>query len=271
MGNLFTKLRSSPAGKQTPLRGGKETIIYPNGDRYEGETKNSQLNGTGIYYYKSGDIYEGEWYENKKNGRGTQTFVKDKMKYTGTWQDNEFNGEGIIRFDDGSYLQGRFVCGLKHGICTLYAANGDILKEEDWHYGKIREHSDHIHKEERQHSSIEMDAPKSTNSKTSRRDSYHSHEHRKNTAQSDKDFEKPYKSEGEDNDHNSDNDDKHDIMFDRDIEERNLLFISQNENLESGEGKAFDVGLETLNIIENLEMMNSSAGILNKSVVDWSI
>lgn len=44
----------------------------------------------------------------------------------------------------------------------------------------------------------------------------------------------------------------------------NILFKSFNE-FDSSDGKAYDVGLETLNIIEHIEMLNSVAGnLLNK-------
>lgn len=41
----------------------------------------------------------------------------------------------------------------------------------------------------------------------------------------------------------------------------NILFKSHNE-FESGEGGKYEVGLETLNIIEHIDMLNSAAGTL---------
>jgi len=44
----------------------------------------------------------------------------------------------------------------------------------------------------------------------------------------------------------------------------NILFKSQND-FDSSEGKVYDVGFETLNVIEHMEMLNSVAGtLLNK-------
>ena len=39
-------------------------MYWENGDRYEGEWKNDEREGKGIYYLNNGDRYEGEW----KNG-----------------------------------------------------------------------------------------------------------------------------------------------------------------------------------------------------------
>ena len=38
--------------------------------RYEGQFKEWDKNGKGIYFYKSGDIHEGDFKNNKKNGKG---------------------------------------------------------------------------------------------------------------------------------------------------------------------------------------------------------
>ena len=40
-----------------------------NGDRYEGDYKNDNPEGKGIYYYKSGNRYEGNLKNGKKEGK----------------------------------------------------------------------------------------------------------------------------------------------------------------------------------------------------------
>jgi len=42
-----------------------------NGDIYEGEWKDDQKNGYGIYIHANGDVYEGEWRDGKRHGYGT--------------------------------------------------------------------------------------------------------------------------------------------------------------------------------------------------------
>ncbi len=57
----------------------------------------------------------------------------------------------------------------------------------------------------------------------------------------------------------------HESPGEKEVDEKQLysglLFKSSND-LESGEGGQYDVGFETLNIIEHIEMLNSAAGTL---------
>lgn len=95
-------------------------------------------------------------------------------------------------------------------------------------------------------------------------ESFHSHSHRKESSHSDNEYEKKYRSMGGER-NNERMDHEHGDHDDIIKQNENILFKSQNENLESMEGKAFDVGLETLNIIEHMEMLNSRAVILSKN------
>ena len=45
-------------------------MFYDNGERYEGEFKNSKKNGKGIMYYNDGGRYEGDWINKKREGKG---------------------------------------------------------------------------------------------------------------------------------------------------------------------------------------------------------
>jgi hypothetical protein len=40
------------------------------GDRYDGEFRDGQMNGHGIYYFKSGNRYDGDWRDGRANGQG---------------------------------------------------------------------------------------------------------------------------------------------------------------------------------------------------------
>lgn len=71
------------------------TLIYENGDMYEGELKHYLPNGKGIYTYCDGDVYEGDFV----NGA--------------------FHGKGKYRFANGDILSGTFVNGTCHGNCQL--------------------------------------------------------------------------------------------------------------------------------------------------------
>jgi len=45
-------------------------LVYPNGDRYEGDWVNGAKNGQGVLVYMTGDKYTGDWSNDKKDGKG---------------------------------------------------------------------------------------------------------------------------------------------------------------------------------------------------------
>ena len=52
---------------------GKEYIIIPmviNGNKYESDVKNFELDGKEIYYWNNGNKYDGYFKNNKKEGKG---------------------------------------------------------------------------------------------------------------------------------------------------------------------------------------------------------
>ena len=70
---------------------GRGTYYHASGERYEGEWRDNQKNGRGTYYYGSGDRYEGEYRGDKRNGRGTYYYANGKVT-TGFWQDENYVG-----------------------------------------------------------------------------------------------------------------------------------------------------------------------------------
>ncbi|GMI21647.1 hypothetical protein TeGR_g8081 [Tetraparma gracilis] len=114
------------------IREGSGSMTYPNGDSYEGEWKNGQMEGEGTYMYKtSGDVYSGTFVGGKKHGAGLYEFGKDKSVIKGTWEagqvtEGEWNlkgcavytgkftngkpdGEGSFKFQSGIEQKGAFV------------------------------------------------------------------------------------------------------------------------------------------------------------------
>ena len=49
-------------------------LIVLKSNRYEGEYKDDQKNGRGVFTYASGDRYEGEFKDGKRNGQGVETW-----------------------------------------------------------------------------------------------------------------------------------------------------------------------------------------------------
>jgi hypothetical protein len=63
---------------------GAVSIVFSDGDRYDGMYRNGHRNGHGISVRTSGSRFEGEWKDGKPNGFGTYT-TKDGTRYEGDW------------------------------------------------------------------------------------------------------------------------------------------------------------------------------------------
>ena len=115
MGNFNS---NSPDNKESYI------LSYTNGDKYEGDVKNSVRDGFGTYYYHNGDKYEGWWKDNKKHGMGT-LFYKDGNLYVGQWKNSEKEGIGTLYSRNGEKYHGEFKNGKKNGKGYLISADGN--------------------------------------------------------------------------------------------------------------------------------------------------
>ena len=115
---------------------GRGRFIYCGGRYYYiGEWKEGNRHGEGIEYWVDGDRYEGGWKNDNKYGQGTYYFYGDK--YTGQWDDEK--GQGQINYKDGTKYKGQwdYYVGLKrHGLGTLFSADGQVLNQGKWDKGK---------------------------------------------------------------------------------------------------------------------------------------
>ena len=71
----------------------KNSIVYSNGDIYEGGISDLKKNGTGKIIYASGDVYEGEFVNDKLTGTGKYSFANGDV-YEGTLVDGKKDGTG---------------------------------------------------------------------------------------------------------------------------------------------------------------------------------
>ena len=109
---------------------GQGTLVYPDGETYEGEWKYDEMHGKGKLTYPNGDIYIGEWvYGKRKDGQG-KLISFDGDIYEGEFEDEEKHGKGKLTSKDGIYI-GDFEWNSKHGKGTLTYKNGDIYSG-DW-------------------------------------------------------------------------------------------------------------------------------------------
>ena len=69
-------------------------LYYPNGNKlYEGELKNGNFEGRGIYYDENGNKrYEGEFKDNNYEGRGIYFDENGNKRYVGEFKNNYYEG-----------------------------------------------------------------------------------------------------------------------------------------------------------------------------------
>ena len=101
----------------------KARILCPNGDRYEGEIKDSVYNGIGKLTTKDYE-YDGHFEKGEKNGQGTLKF-KDGTEYSGAFSNNNFNGTGYMKWKDNIEFQGTFKDNRIEGGGTLNDNKGE--------------------------------------------------------------------------------------------------------------------------------------------------
>ena len=79
----------------------KGTMIYKDGEKYEGELFEDVPHGKGVKKFECGDIYKGDFQDGLRNGSGIYTWPSGS-KHDGSWYKNKRHGIGDKRFADGN-------------------------------------------------------------------------------------------------------------------------------------------------------------------------
>ena len=64
-------------------------FVSRNRETYDGEWKNNQKHGAGIYTWLNGNAYSGEWLNDKMHGIGRYSTLSDRP-FEGIWSENKF-------------------------------------------------------------------------------------------------------------------------------------------------------------------------------------
>ena len=142
-----------PDGLRAELNAEAGTIVYNNGDIYEGDISgilrngngtmsyyatdetytgpfvDDKITGNGTYIFSNGTKYVGELKDGKKDGYGEITFA-DGSSYRGNFSNDMMNGKGEYTWADGSTYKGDFVNNIKQGSGEYSFANGDYYSGE---------------------------------------------------------------------------------------------------------------------------------------------
>lgn len=115
------------------IRQGQGRLEFANGEFYDGQFDNDQMNGVGKYV--ASDLeYEGQWQNGLQNGEGKETW-KDGSTYVGFFVDGSKNGHGKYCWPDGTKYEGDWLNGDIHGNGIFHFRNGAIY-EGEWKNGK---------------------------------------------------------------------------------------------------------------------------------------
>ncbi len=105
-------------------KNGQGKLLLPNDSEYEGNFKNNEFDGYGVFKSKVYN-YWGNYTEGKKNGKGKfKDLIKESI-YEGEFIDDKKNGYGEEKYSDGTIYRGYFKNGLKDGKGTLILKNGN--------------------------------------------------------------------------------------------------------------------------------------------------
>lgn len=127
-----------PCREPTPpdLPSGTADLVFANGTRYYGPlNQDLPADGRGIMVFPSGNRYDGELKSGKRNGCGTYTFANGR-RYVGQFQEDAFQGKGMWLLENGDQYVGMFEANRCHGEGTFTFRDG-TTKRGTWRNGQM--------------------------------------------------------------------------------------------------------------------------------------
>jgi hypothetical protein len=100
------------------------TVLFSNGDQYEGQWSQDGINGKGRYTYSSGGWEEGFFVDGKLRGPGKQYNAQSYITDTGNFVDGQLSGHAVSVWENtGQRFEGEMTDSM-NGEGILYRANG---------------------------------------------------------------------------------------------------------------------------------------------------
>lgn len=105
---------------------GRGTMIFINGDRYDGEFKSGQRNGCGTFTFANGRQYQGQFKADQFDGVGIWD-LETGERYVGQFRANKCEGWGTFIFSDGTSKSGTWKDGTLVG--DRLSCNRDVSSQ----------------------------------------------------------------------------------------------------------------------------------------------
>lgn len=100
---------------------GRASMLFTNGDRYDGPFRDGQREGLGVYSWKDGSRYEGEFIANKICGLGGR-WEEGRLVHCGRWRKNRLEMSCPVPVRCIPENEGKLLSDA--GLWQLYASGG---------------------------------------------------------------------------------------------------------------------------------------------------
>lgn len=131
-------LASLPCNELPPpdLQGQQPSHVYAKGVQFYGTFRDgAPTDGRGTMVFTNGDRYDGEFIDGQRNGCGTFTFANGRQ-YMGQFKADQFHGLGIWQLETGERYVGQFEANKCQGWGTFLLLDGSS-KSGTWSDGSL--------------------------------------------------------------------------------------------------------------------------------------
>ena len=98
------------------------------GHDYDGDFKDNEINGNGVFRWTNGDVYDGQMTRGKMNGFGRYTYANGQV-YEGNYVNGIKEGKGKLTYPNGFVYDGDFIGGRPRGNANIISGGKTIPVE----------------------------------------------------------------------------------------------------------------------------------------------
>ena len=88
------------------------------GHDYDGDFRDNEINGNGVFRWTNGDVYDGQMTRGKMNGFGRYTYANGQI-YEGNYVSGVKEGKGKLTYPNGFVYDGDFIGGRPRGNANI--------------------------------------------------------------------------------------------------------------------------------------------------------